>query len=68
MAKMPAGLFLLIAMIFAAPAFGQDVVYQFTGTANVEIDNVLQPGTPLVRIEVRGSSGSVTTLAVPVNW
>jgi len=52
---------LAFVMLMALPASGQDIVYQFTGTADVEIDNVLQAGTPLVRIEVRGSSGSVTT-------
>ena len=54
---------LLVALLFAAPASGQDIFYQFTGNAVVELDNVLQNGGApvLVRIEVAGNSGSETT-------
>jgi len=62
LARVPAAfLVLVVALFFAAPTSAQDIVYQFTGTANVELDNVPVAGTPLVRIEVRGNSGSVTT-------
>jgi hypothetical protein len=56
---------LLLALFFAAPAMGQSIVYQFTGTANGEIDDVPFAGK-LVRIELVGLVANNTHGAVQV--
>ena len=58
MARIPAALIMLAALFYTAPAFGQTYIYQFTGTADVEVDDVLQTNV-LVRIELQSAFGFV---------
>lgn len=48
-----AALLLVVALLFAAPSSAQTIVYQFTGTADGEVDDVPFAGK-LVRIELVG--------------
>ena len=61
LARIPAALVLLVvALFFAAPATGQTIIYQFTGLANGEINDVAF-ANKLVRIEFRGDFLNRTT-------
>lgn len=52
-APLRAAFILGFVLLFAVPASGQTRIYQFTGPATVEINNVAQAGTPLTRIELQ---------------
>jgi hypothetical protein len=61
-AHLPAAFLFALAMLMVVPASGQDRVYQFTGSANVEVDDVAHPSNPvLVRIELQGPAAGVST-------
>jgi len=52
-ASLRAAFILGFVLLFAVPASGQTRIYQFTGPASVEINNVAQAGTPSTRIELQ---------------
>ena len=55
-APLRAAFILGFVLLFAVPASGQTRIYQFTGPATVEINNVAQAGTPLTRIELKNTN------------